>query len=148
MALQHCERVLRVSQAPPSCPPRMEARCSDVDPVPSADVNLTYRSGVKYFESFSNYKVKGGERVHVSFRAANSRRTGARLLAGDARGLLRGGLAFVDAAVAPLAFLKFHQRFQQPRAVEIGPQRVGHENLRVSNLPEKEIAHTHLTARA
>jgi hypothetical protein len=36
-------------------------------------VNLTYRSGVEYSESFSNYKVKvsvsgGGKRVHVSIR--------------------------------------------------------------------------------
>jgi hypothetical protein len=37
------------------------------------NVNLTYRSGVEYSESFSNYKVKvslsgGGKRVHISFR--------------------------------------------------------------------------------
>lgn len=37
------------------------------------NVNLTYRSGIQYFEPFSRYKVKvsvsgGGKRIHISFR--------------------------------------------------------------------------------
>jgi hypothetical protein len=45
-------------------------------------------------------------------------------------------LAFADPAVAALAFLKFQQGLEQPRAVEVRPQHLGHEDLRVGNLPE------------
>src|SRR6266566_783308 len=63
-------------------------------------------------------------------------------------GFLVRGLAFSNPSVAALALLKLHQRFQQPCAVEIRPQRVGYENLRIGDLPEQKIAHAHLAARS
>src|SRR5215468_12377073 len=55
-------------------------------------------------------------------------------------------VAVAYAAIAPVALLEFHKRLQQPRAVEIGPERFRHEDLRVRNLPQQEIAYPHLAA--
>src|SRR5579859_337438 len=69
-------------------------------------------------------------------------------LAHDARGVLRGSLTFAYPAVAALAFLVFEERLEQTCAVEIGPQRFRHENLRVGDLPQQKIAYAHLAAGA
>src|SRR5271170_1407090 len=63
-----------------------------------------------------------------------------------ARVMLRPDCA--EPAVAPLAFLKIYQRFQQPHARKIRPQRLGHVNLRVGNLPQQKIADPHFAAGA
>src|SRR5438093_12224204 len=65
-----------------------------------------------------------------------------------ARWLLENSFAFTDAAVAAFAFLKFEQGLQQSRAVEVWPERLGDENLRIRNLPEQEIADAHFAAGA
>src|SRR5271170_5451902 len=53
-----------------------------------------------------------------------------------------------EAAVPPLALLKVEQRFIKLRGCEIGPQRFGHINLGVCNLPEQKIADAHFAAGA
>src|SRR5882757_917097 len=67
-------------------------------------------------------------------------------LAGNSRGHLSLGPALANTAIPPFTFLKFHERFQQPRPIEIRPQCLGHENLGVSNLPQQKIADPHLAA--
>src|SRR5215472_9784508 len=69
-------------------------------------------------------------------------------LAGYAGGFLVCGLAVLNPSVAALALLKLHQRFEQPRAVEIRPQRVRYENLRIGDLPEQKIADAQLATRS
>src|SRR6266478_1072104 len=60
--------------------------------------------------------------------------------------LFVGWLAFADAAIPTLALLKLEQGLQQLRPIEIRPQRFGHENLRIGNLPEQKITDAHLAA--
>src|SRR5260370_33334320 len=62
--------------------------------------------------------------------------------------LLDRSFAFADAPTTALAFLKFEQGLQKSRAVEVGPERLGDENLRIRNLPEQEIADAHFAAGA
>src|SRR5687768_16870482 len=50
--------------------------------------------------------------------------------------------------VAAVALLIREDRFQQMAAAEIRPQRVGHPDLRVCDLPQQKIADTHFAARA
>src|SRR6266581_8123141 len=64
------------------------------------------------------------------------------------RWLLDRSFAFADAPITALAFLKFEQGLQQSRAVEVWPERLGDENLRIRNLPEQEIADAHFAAGA
>ena len=75
-------------------------------------------------------------------RAAGSRPVGGFLRVGVLRG------AFAHAAVAAVAFLEFHQGFEEARTVEIRPKSIGDENFGVSNLPEEEIADAHFAAGA
>src|SRR5579859_3826866 len=56
-------------------------------------------------------------------------------LAHDARGVLRGSLTLAYPAVSALAFLVFEERLEQSSAIEIGPKRFRHENLRIGYLP-------------
>src|SRR5207302_1356668 len=79
-------------------------------------------------------------------RRAGRETNGGKSFAGDTRGPLRVGLAFANTAVAAFALLKFHQSFQEPGAVEVRPERLGHKNLRVGDLPKQEIAQAHLAA--
>src|SRR5215510_14837362 len=53
-----------------------------------------------------------------------------------------GGL--IQAAEPSLAFLIIDDGGENVRAAEIGPQRIRHINLRVSDLPQQEITHAHL----
>src|SRR6185295_8686131 len=54
----------------------------------------------------------------------------------------------LDAAVAPIALLVGHHRLEQIAAAEVGPQRFGHPDLRIRDLPQQEVADAHLAARA
>src|SRR5208337_3780599 len=60
----------------------------------------------------------------------------------------RGPALRINPAVPSFSVLKIQQRLQQPRAVEIRPQRLRHKNFRVGDLPQQEIAHPHLPARS
>src|SRR5688572_4491951 len=53
-----------------------------------------------------------------------------------------------DAAVPALALLIREHGFDEVPAAEVRPQRVGHVDLRVRDLPEQVVADAHLTARA
>src|SRR5262245_51670683 len=50
-------------------------------------------------------------------------------------------------SVAAVALLVLEHAFEEMLRAEIGPKRVGHPDLRVSDLPEQEVAHAHLAAR-
>src|SRR5262245_30477563 len=54
----------------------------------------------------------------------------------------------VDAAVPPIAFLVRQDRFEEVAAAEIGPERFRDPDFGVRDLPEQEVAHAHLAARA
>ena len=51
-----------------------------------------------------------------------------------------------DAAVAPLALLEVDDGLEQVAGAEVRPQRVGHPDLGVGDLPEQEVADPHLAA--
>src|SRR5579862_7187681 len=57
-------------------------------------------------------------------------------------------IAVADAAVAAIALLEFDEGLEEPGAIEIRPQGIGDENLRVGNLPEQEVADAHFAAGA
>src|SRR5205823_13750487 len=61
-------------------------------------------------------------------------------LAGYARRLLRRWLTFSNSAVAPLAFLKFHECLQKPRAVESRHRLFGDKNLPLAIRQSQEFA--------
>src|ERR1700686_346412 len=54
----------------------------------------------------------------------------------------------MQTAVAAFAFLKFHERFEQAGAVEVGPQCFADVHFGVGNLPQQEIAYAHFPAGA
>src|SRR5437588_7977990 len=58
------------------------------------------------------------------------------------------GVGLVDRAVTPVARLKIDDRLKQVAAPEIGPQYLGHVNLRVGNLPEQKVRDAKLAAGA
>src|SRR6187399_1550519 len=51
-------------------------------------------------------------------------------------------------AVAPLALLECEHRFEQVTTPEVRPERFGHIDLGVGNLPEEVVADAHFTAGA
>src|SRR5690349_10929155 len=53
-----------------------------------------------------------------------------------------------DAAVPPLALLERQHGFEQVTTAEIRPQRLGHVDFGVGNLPEQVVADAHLAAGA
>src|SRR5262245_21981140 len=55
---------------------------------------------------------------------------------------------WLDAAVASIALLIRDHRLEQIAPAEIGPQRVGHPDLGVGDLPQQEIADAHFAAGA
>src|SRR4051794_22251630 len=55
---------------------------------------------------------------------------------------------FGESAEAALSLLEISNGFEEMLAVEIRPQSFGNVNLRVGELPKKEIAQPHLSARA
>src|SRR5215813_8998597 len=71
-----------------------------------------------------------------------------RLFAGDAGGLFGVRGAFADAAVAAFALLELDERFEETRAIEIGPKRFGDEDFSVGDLPKQEIRDAHFAAGA
>src|SRR5205085_6165847 len=54
----------------------------------------------------------------------------------------------LDAAIPPVSLLIRQNGLEQMMTAEIRPQRVGDPDFRVGNLPQEEIAHTHLAARS
>src|SRR5260221_60988 len=53
----------------------------------------------------------------------------------------------LDASVTALALLVREDRFEQVVAAEVGPERLGHPDFRVRDLPEQEVADAHFAAR-
>src|SRR6516165_5673062 len=53
-----------------------------------------------------------------------------------------------DPAVAAFSLLKIEEGFEQAGAVEVRPEDIGDKDLGVGDLPQKEVADTHLTASA
>src|SRR6266850_1535664 len=54
----------------------------------------------------------------------------------------------LDAAVAAVALLVGDDGFEQMAAAEVGPERLGDPDLGIRDLPQQEVAHAHLAARA
>src|SRR4249919_4103791 len=54
----------------------------------------------------------------------------------------------LDAAVASIALLVGEHRLQEIAAAEVGPQRFGHPDFSVGDLPKQKIADAHLAAGA
>jgi len=54
----------------------------------------------------------------------------------------------LDAAVAAIALLVGDDGFEEMTAAKIRPERVGHPDFRIGDLPQQEVAHPHLAARA
>src|SRR5262245_22904937 len=53
-----------------------------------------------------------------------------------------------DPSVAAVSLLEVGDRAEELAASEVGPEGLGHPDLRVCDLPEQEVAHAELSARA
>ena len=78
--------------------------------------------------------------VGATVKAAASRRT-PKLAGGGGGG---GG----DGAIAAFAFLVIEEGFEEPGAIEIGPQSFRDKDFSIRDLPKKEIADAHFAAGA
>jgi len=59
-----------------------------------------------------------------------------------------GRIWLIQAAEATVAFLEFHEGFEQASTVEIGPECFADVHFGVGDLPKEEIAYAHFSAGA
>src|SRR5262245_17918240 len=90
----------------------------------------------------------GRNRIATSAAAASATPLTRRVIPAVEASLRADDCPGADSAVAALALLIRQHRLDQMAAAEVGPERVGHIDLRVRNLPEQVVAHAHLATGA